>query len=613
MKAGNRFLLTALGVALVVAGSGYCGWRGKLRDLHGVVRTADGVPVAGATVTAVKRLSFGMGEVVESGADGSFAFRVENGEYALSATSARGTAVYRAPEVPGGAASLTLAPAEEGFEIAGHVGGSASPTPGEGVYARRPGNGPDGRFEAEVFVTRVDAHGDYRVRLPKAEARAWTLEARAGEVHGSPATIDEARDRTVDLDLTFPVPPSAAVVEEVARASTPLATVEAGHGFEDLEPFGRMVGEAHLVGLGEGTHGTREFFQLKHRLFEYLVEEKGFRAIAFEASRAEARRVNHYVLGGPGAAADALEVLDYWTWQTEEVRALLDWMRAYNADPAHATGKVQFLGFDMEFTRLAANGLSAYLTEVDRPFLEMRRSSLAFFAQEHVKAEWLKLDAGLRAAMRTEAEATVARFDSQREAWVRAMGLERWLDEREDARGIAQWTAVHAGDKQQNDFDFATRDVAMTENVDEALARSPGIKIALWAHNGHVAVDPSDMGGLLRKEHGADYAAVGMLFGEGEFQAYGDDGVKKPFALGPAPETDGTTPLARAGKPLLGLDLRALPAGPARAWFDAPHLVRLIGVRFRGIESSDREALGKRFDEVFFVARTTAARALPER
>ena len=32
-----------------------------------------------------------------------------------------------------------------------------------------------------------------------------------------------------------------------------------------------------------GTHGSRQFFQLKHRLLEYLVSEKGFTAFVIEA------------------------------------------------------------------------------------------------------------------------------------------------------------------------------------------------------------------------------------------------------------------------------------------------------------------------------------------
>ena len=57
----------------------------------------------------------------------------------------------------------------------------------------------------------------------------------------------------------------------VRANAMPLAAVEAGHGFADLEPLRRIIGDKRIVSLGEATHGTRQFFQLKHRLLEFCV------------------------------------------------------------------------------------------------------------------------------------------------------------------------------------------------------------------------------------------------------------------------------------------------------------------------------------------------------
>jgi hypothetical protein len=66
------------------------------------------------------------------------------------------------------------------------------------------------------------------------------------------------------------------VVDWFRSAAIPLKTTEPGHGFEDLRPFRELIGDARIVSMGEATHGTREFFQLKHRLLEFLVTEMGF-------------------------------------------------------------------------------------------------------------------------------------------------------------------------------------------------------------------------------------------------------------------------------------------------------------------------------------------------
>jgi len=57
------------------------------------------------------------------------------------------------------------------------------------------------------------------------------------------------------------------VVNWMKGQALPLRTAEAGHGFADLLPLKKIIGSARVVGLGETSHGTREIFQMKHRLF----------------------------------------------------------------------------------------------------------------------------------------------------------------------------------------------------------------------------------------------------------------------------------------------------------------------------------------------------------
>jgi erythromycin esterase-like protein len=58
------------------------------------------------------------------------------------------------------------------------------------------------------------------------------------------------------------------VTDWIAAHAIPLTTVEARHGFDDLQPLKKVVGDARIVELGEATHGSREFFQLKHRMLD---------------------------------------------------------------------------------------------------------------------------------------------------------------------------------------------------------------------------------------------------------------------------------------------------------------------------------------------------------
>ena len=53
----------------------------------------------------------------------------------------------------------------------------------------------------------------------------------------------------------------------------PFTIVEPGSDPSDLAALEDIVGDARIVALGEATHGTREFFQIKHRILEYLVRD----------------------------------------------------------------------------------------------------------------------------------------------------------------------------------------------------------------------------------------------------------------------------------------------------------------------------------------------------
>ena len=129
-----------------------------------------------------------------------------------------------------------------------------------------------------------------------------------------------------------------------------LETPQAGHGFADMAGIKKIVGNARIVSLGEATHGTREFFQLKHRMLEYLATEMGFTIFSIEANMPEAYRLNEYVLNGKGDPAQLLRGMYFWTWDTEEVLDMIKWMRAFDQS---GKGRVEFTGFDMQTPAVA--------------------------------------------------------------------------------------------------------------------------------------------------------------------------------------------------------------------------------------------------------------------
>ena len=173
-----------------------------------------------------------------------------------------------------------------------------------------------------------------------------------------------------------------------------------GSGTADLQPFADVLAGVRVIGLGEATHGSREFFLLKHRMLEFLVTEQGFTVLAMEASAAAAA-VNDYVLHGEGDPAAALRGLGFWTLNTAEMLAVLRWLREHNST-ASAAARVSFAGIDPQFPGASLAALRAGTKKAEAA-LVARLAPLG----EHRLGDGAPLEPDLLAAA-TELEAAVA-------------------------------------------------------------------------------------------------------------------------------------------------------------------------------------------------------------
>jgi erythromycin esterase-like protein len=178
--------------------------------------------------------------------------------------------------------------------------------------------------------------------------------------------------RIVVITLAVVTGASAATLQEesvvawVRTHAIPLTTVEANNGFSDLQPLKSFIGGARIVSLGEATHGSREIFQLKHRLVEFLASEMGFTIFAIEANMPEAYRVNEYVVNGTGDPAQLLRGMYFWTWDTDEVLTMIKWMRAFNQS---GKGRIEFTGFDMQTPTVALDLARQFVAEKEPAYL----------------------------------------------------------------------------------------------------------------------------------------------------------------------------------------------------------------------------------------------------
>jgi erythromycin esterase len=413
-----------------------------------------------------------------------------------------------------------------------------------------------------------------------------------------------------------------AVVEWVTEHALPLTTVEAGSGFEDMEPLVELIGDARIVSLGESTHGSREFFQLKHRMLEFLVERMGFTVFGIEASYPDCVAINEYVEHGVGDPAAALHGQGFWTWDTEEVLALIEWMRVYNADPAHEN-KLRFYGVDMQVSSSALGGALAYVRSQDAELAEALGADLEPLARSTIFADYAKLTDGQRQGLELGMLGLLEFFDLGRETLVANTSADEWERARQHAVVVGQASELMAGTSGNN-----WRDRCMAENTTWVLEQEPaGTRIVLWAHNGHIKEDgPPEgyamMGHFLDQAYGDEHLSFGFGFHHGGFQAMavpreeGDTGPGlRPFEVGPP--TAGTVGevLGEAGPGIFALDLRLHEeAGPVAEWLSTTKRMRSIGAIYSHA-TAERwyrpTILAEQFDALLFVAETTPARPNP--
>ncbi|MEU9045040.1 MULTISPECIES: erythromycin esterase family protein [unclassified Kitasatospora] len=431
----------------------------------------------------------------------------------------------------------------------------------------------------------------------------------------APATVaaaDQPPDRSADATQRQ----SSAVVGELDAIAYPLRSTEAGGRETDLRALGAMIGDATMVGLGEATHGTHEFFTMKQRVLRYLVEEKGFTAFALETSWSSGLRVDDYVQGRTGGDARRLvqETMGGSPWDRQEFADLIDWMRSHNRE--HPGRPVHFVGDDLDFPSIGDqlfDRVTGYVRDAapeSLPRLEQLYAGLRPFDDAITYLTTTPL-----AERRTNA--AVAQRTLELVTAAEGGGGEAYEWALQNARSIAQtfaFTAVDLDDPADLAEKEHFRDRAMTDN---ALwwQRRTGSRMLLSAHNGHVGYRSSDpvlyprtQGSYLRDALGAGYLSIGFTFDRGSFLTK-----DAPFApawkkvtVPPATADMNEYTLDRVRHRDYYVDLRSAPPA-TRAWLGTARPTYDAGTEFRD-DPLPRLAIGPTYDALIHLHATTEAR-----
>ncbi len=118
---------------------------------------------------------------------------------------------------------------------------------------------------------------------------------------------------------------------------------EIGQSFADF----KIPADVRAVGIGEATHGNREFQTVKRDVLEKVVTEGDGRCICFEMSVADAARLNDALHDKDADLKEIVGSLSYPIYDTEEMAGLLEWMREYNENLPYEES-LMFYGVDIQ-------------------------------------------------------------------------------------------------------------------------------------------------------------------------------------------------------------------------------------------------------------------------
>jgi len=262
-----------------------------------------------------------------------------------------------------------------------------------------------------------------------------------------------------------------------------------------------------LLGFGEALHGGEDILTVRNAVFERLVQAHGYSAIAIETGFDAAEPVDDYV-SGRGTSYEAL--LDgrygHAFGRLAANRDLVEWMRRYNADPAHHT-KLHFYGFDIS---VGANRIDSpahvldltldYLAGIDAAAAREHRQKIdsllrqaTGWAEAWTDSTQSPMTKPVGVAMRIATEDLITELRTRRPELVARSNENDYLAALHHANLARQMLDFHAavaktaGEPPNGTGLRGVRDALMADNLEYIVAREHGRgKVMVFAHNEHL-------------------------------------------------------------------------------------------------------------------------------
>ena len=251
------------------------------------------------------------------------------------------------------------------------------------------------------------------------------------------------------------------------------------------------IGNSRLVLLGEATHGTAEFYDMRARITRELIEKKGFNIIAVEADWPDATSIDYFIRGfGQKPVFKNKPFSDFptWMWANHSVLAFVHWLKDYNLRFNSAEDAVGFYGLDLYNMFSSIEAVLDYLQDVDPKMADVARwrySCLMPWANDPSLYSSV-IQSYRHRGCGYEVLAVLQDLLKKREHYRRA-GRQRFFSAEQNARLIRNGERYYRTMYYANNNSWNQRDQSMFETLQAILNyRGQTSKAVVWAHNSHI-------------------------------------------------------------------------------------------------------------------------------
>ena len=474
---------------------------------------------------------------------------------------------------------------------------------------------PNGRNGDEPVEILARQGGEYLLLVRPYDAAEpagrYHLEVTARRDVQATAQLLESRRLARDSAAGWLRPRSAALVA---------AGTVAIHGA--LPPLDELARRVRVLGLGEATHGSREFGDFRLSVTKRLIERSGYRIVAIEASASRLALLDRYVAGDQPPGPLVTRALESGWIGRRTQRELVAWLRTWNA--AHrATDRVRLVGldpqdFDPQEYWNVRDSLGTFLETAYGAGVRPVWSAIAVEMAAADSQASVFGNSDVDPAVRRSLLEIVAMLELDRPLLSRRLGSASVEAASRAARQLAQMADFNSNSQAAISH---WRDWYLAVNLMRVLDRTgPTTKAVFWAHNAHVSNPPGrpverrTAGAYLRDALGCGYGALGLTFGEGAFVAQRPNDLEDRLevsSLPPSPEEsiDGVLSLLHQDGAIVSwacqVDSSATPG-----WLRRLHPMHWVGALYApGTAPSEAFRpydLLRDFDGVVYLRRVTA-------